>query len=536
VDDEVELDLEAAPDRSEEGAAALAELAAATDAGDWVSVNAIVRSNWFELSSEHGDPTRVLLERVPVSVLRTRPLLAMMLGLAYNAIGMHRVRSLRYFVIAVRAARAPRNSTLDPVDRALIRSAEAAAFRLLGRPGRAVGPATAAVAALDRLTEEQRESVAQLSRIYAQIGISLYYGGEVETAMDTFTKGLAATPTTPPSPGFGNLAMLTGIHAFRGELPEALAHLEYARTGPWNARQRSMYTGTFYRLAEAVLALERFDTEAASAHLDALVHDRRTIEHWLAEAQVEAQLRLVQGRPGDALAGLESYVSMRGAEGRSTATRAALARIRSIARLALGNPDAASVIVERDSAPGPVRHVERARVNLVLGRNGSALRQLREAASGRQLDARTAAEAAALESAVLLRLAPTARTRGAVQHLGALSARTGLRLPIALLPADDHARVVAALADAGFDEVVSDVPLRALLPSAEPELRLTERELAVLAQLMEPRSVNEIASALVVSTNTVKTQLRGVYRKLGVNNREDAIAVAVARHLLVETD
>jgi LuxR family maltose regulon positive regulatory protein len=123
-----------------------------------------------------------------------------------------------------------------------------------------------------------------------------------------------------------------------------------------------------------------------------------------------------------------------------------------------------------------------------------------------------------------------------VQQLGALLARTQLRLPLAFLPSDDLERVTAALTAAGYGEVTSDVPLRSLLPAAEPELLLSERELAVLARLMETGSAAEIASALVVSTNTVKTQLRGVYRKLGVNNREDAIAVAIARHLLVERD
>lgn len=535
MDDEAANGSTAVPGQSAHGRATLAALKEAAEAGDWAGANAAVRAGWFELMSEHGEATRLLLEQAPVSALRAQPLLAMMLGVCYNAIGFHRVRALRYFVIAVRAARTPRNLTLDPVDRALIRAAESSAYRLLGRPGMAAGPAMAAVAALDQLTDEQRESIHQLPRLYSQVGISLYYAGDVEKAMDTFTKGLAASPTTPPSPGFGNLAMLTGIHAMRGDLPEALEHIEYARTGPWNARQRSMYTGTFYRLAEALLALERFDTAAAETHLKALVHDRRTIEHWLAEAHVEALLLLVQGRPGDALAGLEAYVAMRGAEGRSLTARHALSRLRSLLQLALGNPDAASVIVERDTPPGPLRQIERARVNLALGKNGSALTELK-AAAGHPLDTRTTAEAAALEVAVLLRFPTTARTRGAVQQLGALLARTTLRLPIAFLPSDDLERVVAALAEAGYGEVTTDVPLRSLLPAAAPELLLSERELAVLAKLMETGSVAEIAAELVVSANTVKTQLRGVYRKLGVNNREDAIAVAIARHLLVERD
>lgn len=513
----------------------LDELKDAIDAGDWDAATAAVRTGWFQLVTGHGEATRLLLERVPPAELRSHPLLAMLLGIAYNGLGFHRVRALRYFVIAVRSARSPRNAALSPVDRALIRSAEASAYRLIGRPGMAVGPAGAAVAALDRLSEDERRELTELPRMYAQVGISLYYAGEVEQAMETFSKGLAASPTTPPSPGFGNLAMLAGIHALQGDLPDARAHVEYARTGPWTDRQRRMYTGTFYRLAEAILALERMDAAAAREQLAAMEHDRRSIEHWVAEARVEALALLVDGRPGEALAALESYASMRAGEARSPGARNELGRMRALQQLALGNPDAAAVIVERDTVAGADQHIVRARVHVSLGRNGSALSELRAAVRG-PLTARQTAEAAALEAAVLLRLAPTSRTRGVVEHLGAVLERTEQRLALALLPADDLDRVVSALEGAGYGHVTRDVPLRSLLPVAEPELLLTDRELAVLAELMKTGSVSEIAAVLVVSANTVKSQLRSVYRKLGVNNREDAIAVALTRNLLVERD
>jgi LuxR family maltose regulon positive regulatory protein len=226
---------------------------------------------------------------------------------------------------------------------------------------------------------------------------------------------------------------------------------------------------------------------------------------------------------------------MRGGEGRSAATRNALSHIRSILQLALGNPDAAAVIVERDAAPGPLRHIERARVNLSLSRTGSALTELK-ATAGQTLTARAAAEAAAIEAAVLARFPPTPRSRGVVQQLGALLERTDQRLALALLPPADLARVSAALEAAGYAHVTASVPLRSLLPEAGPDLLLSDRELAVLGRLMETGSIAEIASSLVVSANTVKTQLRSIYRKLGVRSREDAIAVALDRHLLVERD
>ncbi|WP_314147273.1 LuxR C-terminal-related transcriptional regulator [uncultured Leifsonia sp.] len=517
-----------------DGADHLAALRTAADGGDVAAALAAVRSGWFDLSSRHGEEVRVLLERFPLSTIRAQPLLAMMLGISYNGLGFHRMRALRFFALAVRAARAEKKE-LDPVDRALIRASESAAYRLLGRPRLSVKPARAAVEALDALGEEQRAGVAYLPRIYSQIGISLYYGGDVDAAMETFAKGLAASPTTPPSSGFGNLAMLAGIHALQGDIPEAQAHLDYARSGPWTDQQRTMYTGTFYRLAEAVVATERLDGTAALAHLDAMEHDRRSIEHWIAIAQVEGIARLVAGDPGRGLAELDAFAAMRGAEGRSASARSALARVRALLQLALGSPDAAAVILGRDLGDDPLGRIDRARVDLTLDRTGSALNGLRSIA-GAQLTARGAAEAAALEAAILLRFSESPRARGVVDRLGSLLVRTRQRLALAVLPPRDLDRVVAALRAAGFAEVVEDVPLRSLLPELLPETLLSERELAVLAVLMDTGSVAEIASALVVSGNTVKTQLRSVYRKLGVSNREDAIAVAIDRHLLVERD
>jgi LuxR family transcriptional regulator, maltose regulon positive regulatory protein len=55
---------------------------------------------------------------------------------------------------------------------------------------------------------------------------------------------------------------------------------------------------------------------------------------------------------------------------------------------------------------------------------------------------------------------------------------------------------------------------------------LTERELAVLRLLPSELSQREIAEALYVSINTVKTHTRGIYRKLGVDTRDEAVSRA----------
>ncbi|MGI8680226.1 MAG: response regulator [Jatrophihabitans sp.] len=62
-------------------------------------------------------------------------------------------------------------------------------------------------------------------------------------------------------------------------------------------------------------------------------------------------------------------------------------------------------------------------------------------------------------------------------------------------------------------------------------LGLTQRESEVLALLVAGMSNKAIAAKLVVSDDTVKTHLRGVYRKLDVGDRGGAVATALREGL-----
>lgn len=55
---------------------------------------------------------------------------------------------------------------------------------------------------------------------------------------------------------------------------------------------------------------------------------------------------------------------------------------------------------------------------------------------------------------------------------------------------------------------------------------LSERERVVLVALQQHLSLEQVAQQLWVSRNTVKTQVRSIYRKIGVATRADAVAWA----------
>jgi LuxR family transcriptional regulator, maltose regulon positive regulatory protein len=83
--------------------------------------------------------------------------------------------------------------------------------------------------------------------------------------------------------------------------------------------------------------------------------------------------------------------------------------------------------------------------------------------------------------------------------------------------------------DPFVEQVLDAVPP---LEGGQAVERLTPGELAVLRELPSLLSLPEIADARAVSVNTVKTHLRSIYRKLGVDGRRTAVETARRRGLL----
>ena len=104
--------------------------------------------------------------------------------------------------------------------------------------------------------------------------------------------------------------------------------------------------------------------------------------------------------------------------------------------------------------------------------------------------------------------------------------------------AEEARRLVAGFADPGMLTARLERAERAAPPAGGrrtapgPAGELTERELVVLRLLATTLSQREIAQELYLSVNTVRTHVQGVYRKLGVASREEAVAAARDHGLL----
>jgi len=81
----------------------------------------------------------------------------------------------------------------------------------------------------------------------------------------------------------------------------------------------------------------------------------------------------------------------------------------------------------------------------------------------------------------------------------------------------------------------AELPLTDAKPAylGERELpRLTPTETEVMDRLAQGRTNREIAEEMFISMNTVKTHVRSIFQKFGVNSRASAVRLATAAGLL----
>ncbi len=154
-------------------------------------------------------------------------------------------------------------------------------------------------------------------------------------------------------------------------------------------------------------------------------------------------------------------------------------------------------------------------------------------------DGRTRLRAAhaVLLAAALTHAEEETQARDALDKLAGVAEDRRLRFALAL-PARHDLLALAELAARSKDQtaqrLIGDAAPVPELFAATADLPqpLSDREVVVLDSLMRHATAIDISRSLTVSVNTVKSQLRSIYRKLGVRRREDALARGIELGLL----
>ncbi|WP_209370434.1 helix-turn-helix transcriptional regulator [Brevibacterium renqingii] len=217
--------------------------------------------------------------------------------------------------------------------------------------------------------------------------------------------------------------------------------------------------------------------------------------------------------------------------------------------ISLGQLHRAETLLESVSGPHGIGQVLQARGELAAGRNGAAVRIAEAQYYENHICTRDRAELTGIKAAALLRLGDKEEALDSFAELLELSVLVGSLLPVVQMPIVERRELLRASADKPVWQKIA----RIISPSAGDELNvestpealigrlgslgaavvgvvdfptLGHREMVLLESLGRGASVAEIAHDLRLVQGTVKNNLSSLYRKLGVNSRDAAVARA----------
>jgi LuxR family maltose regulon positive regulatory protein len=506
--------------------------------GDLGSVVTLLRRHYGDLVFTHGQAIAEVLRAADQAELRHHPeLLTMLLLTANTEANAAKLRGLQLasLVLAATQARLGRGT---PVDRFSLLLAMLAAQRLGGHYEQAIRTAEQLAGIAAVMSEEDREALrGVLPNGSIHIAATHLYNGELDRAEADFRIAVDIARTVErPWSEVQAASMLTFTVALRGDMAETRRLVEGATRRLVDGTQehrrpqgwRGTYASTGYHLAEATLALERFDGPRAREELAALAIHEATLEHWPFIAQIRAHSWRVEGRPYLGLHALDRDIALHSERPPiSRAAAALLETTRAELLLADRQPHRAAEVLK------PLRHRPEAqsvlaRLHLASGRPDVAVGLAAPLAWSTTSTPRLKADTMLTVAAASWRLDRIPEAQDALRRAVDLLTTHELRSPLLVVPRADLASLAVGIG-LSVDDLLGDVP-----EFAPPigDWSLSPGELRVLAELLRVDSVDELAGRLQLSSNTVKTHLKRIYRKLGVGSRTEAIALAQLHGLL----
>lgn len=498
--------------------------------GDFGSVVDVVRMHYGRLQWVLRSDVIPLLRQGDQAELRKHPeLLALMMlsGSADQSLPRLGVTRLASLVISVAQARL---GSRDPVERLTLLLTLLAGQRLTGHYDLALKTAQRVVEIASVLDDSDRARVlGLLPSALNQAATSLLYDGQLDRAQDLYRTALdAATQARLPWHELHSASMRLVVPALQGDIARLRAPLAAARTRTRPHAWRGTYASAGEHLAEAIEALERFDSVTARETLAELAPHEATIEHWPMITSLRSVAAAVDGAYARGVEEIDADIA---SHAERPATSRYMQEMLSLSRvdLLIGGaqlPRAAHALRPARFIGGQVVH---ARLELALGHPDRAIAFAARATRSDEHLPRVKAEAHLVMGVAALRLDQGDSAGDSVERALELMSNYGLRRPFITVPRRDLEIVLAALGQdpASVLEGVPDVGARPVSAWG-----LTDGELRVLEGLRDTGSADEIAATLHVSANTVKSHLRQVYRKLGVRSRQEALGVAHLHGLL----
>jgi LuxR family maltose regulon positive regulatory protein len=279
------------------------------------------------------------------------------------------------------------------------------------------------------------------------------------------------------------------------------------------------------RLAAGLLALDRLEGEPIRPDMDVVVDGALPVELWPFIAYLIGQRAL---HFGDRAATFARVAKMQGMHAPALRAKGAaavlLARVRADLLLAMGQGQRARAVLPQGGRLPASLVVPNARAHLLGGEYRKAGAAVTRAVVDGPISARDKQELLLIGAAAALRTADRDGARSMFAQVMELYEQTRILRVFATLSRPD---LVGLQHVAGVELDVDDQAALAARPTVYPEhvtlITLTKRELALVRELELSGSRKEIADALFVSLNTIKSQLLNLYHKLGTSSREETL-------------
>ncbi|NEE03295.1 helix-turn-helix transcriptional regulator [Phytoactinopolyspora halotolerans] len=391
---------------------------------------------------------------------------------------------------------------------------------------------------LDTATDEQRhEQVNRISHFTLQVGLTRLAAGRIDEADTAVNSALSTAKNNRAEWYAANAEAALAYTSFlRGELKVAQDAAESALVRARALEQPHANWTDHAQIARGLVELE-YGRAWRSREILHDAYEALQIDAEPPAARLAAAWSTLGLLTGDRSAAEQALLLCEAgyATNRLPFNRFLATIARAHARLVQDDPKAA---LEELARPGDIAgqahlvHITRARAHLIMGNPLDARRELAGYHDDASLPLTARADVHALAAECALQLGEDASHP--FYRMLALLEFTGARRPILQLPLLSDAVVTGRLSPSPTSALVRLGVETAVLARANVDgpPSLTDRETDVLTALSGPETLAAIAKSLYVSGNTLKTVARGLYRKLGVRDRHEAVNVARALGML----
>ena len=502
---------------------------------DWPTLARVLAEQGEALwQGDSRDAMWRLLSEVPEAVADEYPVISVGRELlrTWPAEGeMERVGAARRFLEVTGRIFQEKSGSISPTNFLQVGTAHLVALRLTGDLSGSERFGAELAQRLEGLID-MTEFASPLAWFYAQRGMTETLLYDTAAAIASYQNALEHSG----EPGANQVscdaaANLALVHAMRGEASAARKWLHTCDAFEAEGRHHGTPAAAGKHLAAGILALDELDDSGAQSELERIAETGVGEDLWPFAVFLRSAHAIQVGRPFEALGTLEGETRPLELT-REGAPLLLPAQARADMLTAVGDGQLALVHTSALDANNCFA-ATKARIYLLAGDYNIAAKIAARALAEAGLPPRSRLELTLVAAGAALRADEQGHAKALFRqalglHRQSRVLRAFLTVPAATLSA------LTQVAGEGFDPADSS-RLRGR-PPFYPELfalvRLSPRERAVLACLERTGSRQEIAKELYVSLNTVKSQLRSLYRKLGTTTREETLARAEALRLL----